>query len=300
MRFAVMARITRNSLDPTGLHADAHTGITIVGPAFSHMHPLSGPIVALTRYHYRSLTDTSYDHFRSLVHVLVHVGLPAHTWACSSSSSHPLHQLVFLSTSLSTLSKHVSSLQSLSHMVYFPYASTTQSCHATPRLHAQQRYMSVMSLMDSSIVRHSMQDGMWMFVLMTFENWLDLFIQVVCGSYRLCQIEDRFTRRYRFFVVILDLDIDDMYWSIQLGASAEQVLADGIEAPFFARDDDVGCILSFLPTLRCAFDVFVSIQHGHKTVGPVQTRIFRIQIRDDVCVRRSKRVDVGEVDFGSR
>jgi hypothetical protein len=40
-------------------------------------------------------------------------------------------------------------------------------------------------------------------------------------------------------MIILDIDIDDMYWSIQRGSSAEKIVDDSVPASFFTSNDHI-------------------------------------------------------------
>lgn len=79
-----------------------------------------------------------------------------------------------------------------------------------------------------------------MLLLLGLQDFVDIFVNIICSfdlksvryghvaglmnlTYCCCQIEHGFPRNQSFFVVILDLDIDDMNRSIKLASSSHQI-----------------------------------------------------------------------------
>jgi len=85
----------------------------------------------------------------------------------------------------------------------------------------------------------------------------------------------------RLLVVILDIDVYDMYRFIELAAAVEQIwsvglgvtsyissqgfhtltIADGIITSLLTSDNDISDLLTLLPSFRCQFDLPIPIKH---------------------------------------
>ncbi|KAI3485043.1 hypothetical protein L1887_51716 [Cichorium endivia] len=155
-----------------------------------------------------------------------------------------------------------------------------------------------------SIVAHCVQDSMRVVLLVSFQDAVHFGIDVlrardlaVRAITRALSVEDGLSGSDCFLVIVLDLDVDDMHWAIELSASIEQILAHCVEASFLARNDDICGELGLLPSLGCSFDVLVPVEHGHQSIRPVQPWIFAVEIVDDVGIRCSERIDIGQVDL---
>ena len=86
-------------------------------------------------------------------------------------------------------------------------------------------------------------------------------------------------------MIILNLHIYDVDWLVKFACARQEIceeavsrtianfwiitIADGVEAPFFAGDDDVGNRLILLPSFWSQFNVSIPIEHRQKSIGTI-------------------------------
>ena len=120
----------------------------------------------------------------------------------------------------------------------------------------------------------------------------------------------------RLLVVVADVDIEDVDWTIELAAFVVQVVEDGIEAALLARYDDVndagfgscGALVlgvveprlaghPVLESLGIGLDIEVPAEHVEQTILRVQMRVLLGQLLMDGLVRCT--VEVVDVRRGN-
>lgn len=134
------------------------------------------------------------------------------------------------------------------------------------------------------------------------------------------KIEDSFAAHESFFMVVLDVDIEDMNGSVQLAALIVKVLEHSVEAALFTCDEDIGdsrlsalkaLVLGMfqarlarnpiLEALRVALDVEIATQHIQQTVVGVQSSVLgRELVMNGAIGGTIKVVDVGFVKRRAR
>lgn len=62
---------------------------------------------------------------------------------------------------------------------------------------------------------------MWITRLLPFDNCINVVIKICRRSDLLSQLEDGLCGAFRLFVVVLDLDVDDVHGPIQLRPAAQ-------------------------------------------------------------------------------
>jgi len=100
-----------------------------------------------------------------------------------------------------------------------------------------------------------------MFLLLYLEDRINAFVNIIRGFDRRRQVEHRLPSYEGFFMVVLNLHIDNMYNAIEFTPSGEQVIADGVKTPFLTCDHDVRYCLAVLPSFWGEFDVSISVKH---------------------------------------
>jgi hypothetical protein len=105
------------------------------------------------------------------------------------------------------------------------------------------------------------------------------------STYGSGQVEHGFPSDVRLFMVIFNLDVDDVHWSAIIATSCQQVyvearqlwlvskpnrsehtFAHSVEASLFAGDDDVSDVFALVPPLRSKFNTPIAVQHVQNAV----------------------------------
>lgn len=113
---------------------------------------------------------------------------------------------------------------------------------------------------------------------------------------RVSQVQDAPTSHQRLFVIIFDVNIDDVHRSVQGRTSTHKIINNGIPASFLTSDYHVyypsfypfttSIFVVFysrysnmpvLPPLRAPLDIPVSLKHVQEPIGTVETRVLGFQ-----------------------
>lgn len=150
------------------------------------------------------------------------------------------------------------------------------------------------------IVSDSMQQTVWMLLLVCLQNLFHVLVDVVRGLDRGRQVHDRFPSDVSLLMVILNLNVNDMDRSVEVSSSGQQIIADRVETSFFTGNDDVCDCLALLPPFWRQFYSSVPVKHLQKPVCGVKPRILGLELFVNIVVRRPECIDVWLVYCGTR
>lgn len=133
------------------------------------------------------------------------------------------------------------------------------------------------------------------------------------------KIQNRFSTQQRLFMVILDIDIEDMNRPVKGTTLVHEVVDNSIPAALFAGDDDIddagfgaqGALVALgdvvdargagnpvLEALGAPFQLSVAVEHVQDAVCAVETLVFAVQLLVHLVV--GGRVEAVDVWLGDR